>query len=156
MLESQLDEIKGWPEIRGATPLNRLLIQSQLHSLDDLRAASANLKSDVLLVFTIDTFFRVDGKSIGPLSVVSLGLMRDRETVVTTTASAVFIDVRSGFVYGTAEATASETKRTSAWGSSSAVDQSRLVTERDAFAALLKELTKTWISIVAEHAANAA
>ncbi len=156
MLEAQLDEIKGWPKVRAATPLSRLLIQSQLDSLDDLRTASANLKSDILLVFTIDTTFRVDGKSIGPLSVITLGTMRDRETVVTTTASAIFIDVRSGFVFGAAEATASETKKTSAWGSGSAVDQSRLVTEREAFSGLMKELTKTWKNIIIEHGASAA
>ena len=40
------------------------------------------------------------------MSAVSLGLMRDRETVVSSTASATIIDVRTGFVYGVAEATA--------------------------------------------------
>jgi hypothetical protein len=87
------------------------------------------LKTDILLVFTVDTAFRVDGKSIGPMSVVSLGWLRDRETVVSSTASAAIIDVRTGFVYGVAEATADETKRASAWSSSSKVDQSRNKTE---------------------------
>jgi hypothetical protein len=151
MLDSQIEALSEWPEVRGVAPLSRLLLPGRLNSLDDLRVSSARLKSDILFVFTIDTSFRVDGKSIGPLSVVSLGLLRDRETVVTTTASAIFVDVKTGYVYGAAEATANEIKQTSAWGSASAIDQSRLVTEKAAFASLTGESLKTWTNIVSEY-----
>lgn len=151
MSETRIDEISQWDSVRGVSPLSRLLIPSHLNSIDDLRTASANLKADVLIVFTLDTSFRVDGKSIGPLNVISLGLMRDRETVVNTTASAVFVDVRTGFVYGVAEATASEKQITNAWNSANAADQGRLNTEREAFVGLTRELERTWTNIVAEH-----
>lgn len=151
MSDARIEEISEWDAVRGVSPLSRLLIPSRLNSIDDLRAASASLKADVLIVFTLDTSFRVDGKSIGPLSVISLGLMRDRETVVNTTASAVFVDVRTGFVYGVAEATASEKQTTNAWDTANAADQGRLNTEREAFDGLLRELERTWTSIVAEH-----
>ena len=151
MSDVQIDEISQWAGVRGVSPLSRLLIPSRLNTIDELRQASANLKSDVLIVFTLDTSFRVDGKSIGPMSLISLGLMRDRETVVNTTASAVFVDVRSGFVFGVAEATASEKQTTNAWGSINAADQGRLSTERTAFDGLIKELAQTWKNIVAEH-----
>ena len=88
---------------------------------------------------------------IGPLSVISLGPMRDRETVVNTPASAVFVDVRTGFVYGVAEATASERQTTNAWNSKNAADQGRLSTEREAFDGLVRELERTWANIVTEH-----
>ena len=151
MSDHSIDEMARWPGVRGVAPLSRLLIPARLNNIDDLRTASANLKTDLLIVFTLDTSFRVDGKSIGPLSVVSLGLMRDRETAVTTTASAVLVDVRTGFVYGVAEATASERQATSAWSSANAADQGRLKTEREAFEGLLRELKKTWTNIVAEY-----
>lgn len=151
MSDETIDRIGQWPSIRGLSPLSRLLIPSSLNSIDDLRTASASLKSDILVVFTLDTSFRVDGKSIGPLSVISLGLMRDRETVVNTTASAIFVDVRTGFIYGVAEATASERQTTNAWDTINAADQGRLNTERDAFNGLMSELEKTWGNIVAEH-----
>jgi hypothetical protein len=151
--DAEAAAIASWPQVQSVTPLSRLLLPGQLDNLRDLRTASARLKADILLIFTIDTSFRVDGKSIGPLSLVSLGMLRDRETVVTSTASAILIDVRSGYVYGVAEATASETKKTSAWGSASAVDQSRLVTERDAFDGLFRELEKTWKGVASEYAA---
>lgn len=151
MSDMRIEQIAQWDAVRGVTPLSRLLIPSHLSDIDDLRAASAKLKADVLIVFTLDTSFRVDGKSIGPLSVISLGLMRDRETVVNTTASAVFVDVRTGFVYGVAEATASETQTTNAWNSKNAADQGRLITEREAFDELVRELERTWTGIIAAH-----
>lgn len=151
MSDSRIEEMTQWDAVRGVSPLSRLLIPSRLNSIDDLRTASANLKADVLIVITLDTSFRVDGKSIGPLSVISLGLMRDRETVVNTTASAVFVDVRTGFVYGVAEATASEKQITNAWNSTNAADQGRLNTEHEAFDGLVRELERTWTNIVAEH-----
>ncbi|MGB5354055.1 MAG: hypothetical protein WBM54_09160 [Woeseia sp.] len=156
MSDAEASTLAGFPGVQSVTPLSRLLLPSQLESLRDLRTAAASLKSDILLVFTIDTSFRVDGKTIGPLSLVSLGMLRDRETVVTSTASAIFVDTRSGYVYGVSEASATETKTTSAWGSASAVDQSRLITEREAFGGLMRELKNTWQGIVTEYADNAA
>jgi len=149
--DTDVEEMARWPGVRGIAPMSRLLIPARLSSIDDLRTASATVKADVLVVFTLDTSFRVDGKSIGPLSVISLGLMRDRETVVTTTASAVFVDVRTGFVYGVAEASASERQVTNAWNTPNAADQGRLKTEGEAFDGLLRELKKTWTNVVAEH-----
>ena len=152
MSDLDIEEMTRWPGVRGIAPMSRLLIPARLNNIDDLRTASANLRADVLVVFTLDTSFRVDGKSIGPLSVISLGLMRDRETVVTTTASALLVDVRTGFVYGVAEASASERQITNAWNTPNAADQGRLKTEREAFEGLRRELGRTWSSIVAEHA----
>ena len=151
MSDAKIEQLSRWPQVRSVTPLSRLLIPSRLSNIDDLRAASASLKADILIVFTLDTSFRVDGKSIGPLSVISLGLMRDRETVVNTTASAVFVDVRTGFVYGVAEATASKKQLTNAWDSVNAADQGRISTEGEAFDGLLIELERAWADIVAEH-----
>lgn len=58
------------------------------------------------------------------------------------------IDVRTGFVYGVVEAIANETKRTNAWSSGSAVDQSREKIEALAFDDLIAELGRAWIKIV--------
>jgi hypothetical protein len=151
MSDTRIDEMTQWGDVRAVSPLSRLLIPSWLNSIDDLRTASASLKVDVLVVFTLDTSFRVDGKSIGPLSVISLGLKRDRETVVNSTASAVIVDVRTGFIYGVAEATASETQATNVWNSKNAADQARLKTERKAFDGMIRELELTWKNVVAEH-----
>lgn len=151
MQDGEIDGISDWPGVAGVAPINRLLLPEQLRTIEDLRTAGARVRSDVLLLYTIDTAFRVDGKNIGPLSVISIGTLRDRETVVTSTASALLIDVRTGFIYGVAEASASDRKYTNAWSSGSAVDQSRIITEQEAYDNLLIELRETWSGVVAEH-----
>ncbi|MEO1201740.1 MAG: hypothetical protein AAFX10_03465, partial [Pseudomonadota bacterium] len=133
-------------------PLGRLLIPIHLDSVDELRAASASLKTDVLIAYTLDTEFRIDERPVGPMNVISLGVLRSRDIVVYTTASAVLVDVRSGYVYGLAEASATERKGSNLWNSSSAVDRGRIETERDAFDGLVRALEKTWGNIVEEYA----
>lgn len=151
MSDEYVQRMSAMPGVHSVAPVTRLLIPEHLRSIDDLRTAGARLKSDMLVIFTLDTSFRVDGEMVGPLTVLSLGLLRDRETRVDTTASAVFIDVRTGFVYGVAEASASDSRSTNVWNSSAAVDQSRLKTERDAFEGLVEQLELAWQGIVAEH-----
>ena len=66
----------------------------------------------------MDTSFRVLGRGYGLVAAISLGLIPDRDAFITSSASAVLIDVRSGFVlYGVAESTAKESRLTNAWGS---------------------------------------
>ncbi len=75
---------------------------------------------------------------------------------MTTTASAAFFDVRTEFLYGLAEASARESRYASVWGSSDAVDELRVATERKAFEALVPEIEKAWSGIVDEHGTAAA
>src|SRR3954470_11734721 len=110
----------------------------------------------MLLIYTFDTAFH-DHDLAAPLSVVTLGLSPTQATHVVTTASAVLMDTRNGFIYGVAEAsekrnglaTASaclmETRNgliygvaeasqkpnrlATAWNPTSALDQSRKQTE---------------------------
>lgn len=149
-----LGGIAVWPSVQDVALVNRLLLPSRLESLDDLRVAAARLHTDIMFVYTVDTQFRVRGHGFGPLSVISLGLMPDRDACVTSTASAMFTDVRTGFVYAVAEATARATSLTNAWGSSDTVDLKRLEAEKAAVALLLLEGQRTWQGIVAQHGAT--
>lgn len=151
LTEEQLRAFGQWPAVAAVAPLNRLLLPDQLESLDDLRLAAAKLQADVLMVYTIDTSFRIQGRSYGPLSAISLGLVPDRDAHITSTASALFTDVRTGFVYGVAEATAQATGLTNFWGSSDTVDGKRVETERQAFAFLESEASKAWAGIAGQY-----
>jgi hypothetical protein len=134
-----------WTSIAGVAPVSRLLLPSKLESLDDLRLAAAKVQADILLSYTIDTTFRVRGdRAFGPLTVISLGLIPDRDAYVTATASAIFTDVRTGYTYGVAEATAKASGLTNAWGSSDTIDKKRREAEGRAFASMLAEAKKTW------------
>lgn len=154
--DDELRAVGEWDDVAAAAPLSKLLLPAKLDSLDDLRVAAAKLQADVLLVYTIDTTFRVQGRGYGPLAVLSLGLAPDRDAYVTSTASAIFVDVRTGFVYGVAEATEKDSGLTNAWSSSDTVDAKRIAAERAACRTLLTEARQTWNGIVAEHAGQEA
>jgi hypothetical protein len=118
----------------------------------ELRTAAAQLRGDVLLAYTLDTVFRTDTLRIGPLQAVSLGFFPNKKANVTATCAAVFIDVRTGHVYGVAEASATEEQRSNIWNTQSAIEEARVAAEREAFAGALAEVEKVWSTILAQHA----
>jgi hypothetical protein len=155
LTEAGFEAFGKWPSVAGVAPINRLLLPANLESLDDLRLSAARVQADVLLVYTMDTSFRVQGRAYGPLAAISLGLAPDRDAHVTSTASAIFQDVRTGFVYGVAEATAKATGLTNAWGARNTVDTKRLQAEQQAFALLLPQAEKTWTGIAQQYSHEA-
>jgi hypothetical protein len=154
--DEQLDAMGAWPAVAGVAPLSRLLLAEPMNGLDDLRVAAAKVQADVLLLYTLDTELRVKSKSVLPLAAISLGTLPDREAHVTSTASAMFVDVRTGFVYGLGEATAREQGLASFWTSAEQVDRKRVAAEQRAFGDLLGELERTWRGIERQHARAAA
>lgn len=149
--EKSFARLGKMPKVNGIATMNRILLPPQLDSLKELRTAAARLRADILLIYTFDTTFRVGSQKFGPLNAIALGMLPNKEVVVTTTASAALFDVRTEFLYGLAEATERESKYASVWGSSSAVDDLRVVTEKKAFQALIPEIEKTWGGIVKEY-----
>ena len=149
--DEHFDRLSRLPQISGVAPLNRLLLPSLFQSDLELRQAAAALRADVLLVYTLDTTFRID-ESAAPLTVISLGLAPNKTARVITTASAVLLDTRSGYVYGVAESTEKSSQLTSSWTSEETVDQSRQRTETAAFDKLVGELEKTWPRVVSQYA----
>lgn len=150
--EEDFKRLAEMPSVNGLAPLNRLLLPTQLDTVEALRTAAARLKADILVIYTFDTSFRVGAQKYRPLNVISLGFLNNKEVTVTTTASAALFDVRTEFLYGLAEASAREERHASVWGSSDVVDDLRVVTERKAFQALLPELEKTWSGVIKSHA----
>jgi hypothetical protein len=140
--------------IRGIAPIGRLLLPAQLNSDKELREAAARLQADVLLVYTLDTSFH-ERDVAKPISVITLGLSPTQATNVVTTASAILMDTRSGFVYGVSEASAKRSGITTAWTSESAIDADRQKTEAEAFEKLVGEIEKMWKGTVSEFGPNA-
>jgi hypothetical protein len=143
--------LEKMPNVAGVALLNRMVIPSRLDSDKELRLAAASLKADVLLIYTIDTVFRIDEHDFGPMRLISLGMLPTKEARVTATASAGFFDVRTGYIYGLAEATALEKQIASSWTSEDAVDQSRKRAEQKAFGQLIGEIENTWGRIAKEY-----
>jgi hypothetical protein len=109
----------------------------------------------MLLIYTFDTTFH-DRDLARPLSIVTLGLSPTQATQVVTTASAVLMDTRNGYVYGIAEASHKKSGLATAWNTESAIDGDRQGTEREAFDKLVGQIEIMWAGVVTEFGPNAA
>lgn len=149
--EADFEHLRNLVMVAGVAPVGRLPVSAELHTLQDLRAAAARLKADMLLVYSIDTVFSIAGTPLDPLSIIKLGVLPNREARVTATTSGVLLDVRTGYVYGLAEATAWEHQRASVWATQAAVDKSRLKAERSSFEGFLSEFDAVWKGVVERY-----
>ena len=137
--------------ISDVVPLGRALIPQKLDSHKQLRLSAAQLHADLLLVYTLDTAFRIKDHDVGPLGVITLCFLPNHEARITATASAVLFDVRTAYVYGLVEAAAYEEQMASAWTADEAVEDARKRAERKAFEKLLSEFTLAWKEIAEKH-----
>ncbi len=94
----------------------------------------------------------MEDHEVGPLGVISLGMLPNHEARVTSTCSAALMDVQTGYIYGLAEATGRHNQLASYWRSSDAVDSSRVKAEQEAFSQLVPEHEKMWTGVVREYA----
>lgn len=153
--DEQFARLVKLPMVSGVAPVNRLLLPTKLENDMPLRGAAARLHADMLLIYTFDTAFFED-QMAQPLNVVTLGLSPTKTIKVSTTASAILIDTRNGYLYGLAEGTATRNKLTNAWMSSDAMDDARQKNEEEAFEKLVGEFEKTWTGVVKQYAVRPA
>jgi hypothetical protein len=149
------DVINRLPMVRGIATVNRLTSPPSVKSEMGLRSAAAELHADILFVYTFDTVFHTE-TTVPALGVITLGLFPNERARVTSTVSGAFIDVRTGYIYGTAEATNKNSRITNAWNTESAVDKTRVECERSAFKELMPQVEQVWNGIVKEYATGAA
>jgi len=151
--EQQLARISAWPWVREVALGNSLLNDSKARDELDLRKMAAQLQADLTVIYTIDTAFRSDDEA-PLLTVVSLGLIPTYVDSITATASAVMVDTRTGYLYGTAEATERRDRRTGLLYKDSTLDQTRLEIERAAFAKLVDEFERMGVLVAERHLAQ--
>ncbi|WP_435634938.1 hypothetical protein ACSC9U_28235 [Pseudomonas solani] len=153
--DADLARIAEQPLISQAAPLSRLLTPNGMKSLRDLRLPAAHMRSDLLLVYTVDTKFYVDSTPLGPLTAVSLGFLPNHQAHVTATVAGILVDVRSGYIYGSTEATAQEEQRSSTWSTEDAVAESKNRAEKAAFSRFSEGFPAFWKGVVAKYAKSA-
>lgn len=149
--DANIERLQKLPMVAGIAPMNKMLFGGPVNTEADLRRAAARVQADITLIYTFDTRFYVKDYA-APMSVVTLGLSPNKQAKVSTTASAILLDTRSGYIYGLAESTAESDQIANAWTSSDAVDDTRRRTERDSFNQLVGELEKSWAGVVKQHA----
>ena len=151
---ADFDAMGQWPQVLGVEALSRLLLPASMQSFGDLRAAAASANTDVLFAYTFDTQFHVENRIYQPAELITLGVLPGREASVSSTAEGVFVDVRSGYVYGTAQGSAVARSSMTKWTKPAAADQTRLDAEKQAFAAMMADAGHTWATLIV-HAAPA-
>jgi hypothetical protein len=149
--EEDVQRIAALDKVAAVAPITRLILPQELNTIKDLRLGAARLKADMLLIYTLDTRFNVESTSLGPLSAVTLGFLPNKEAFVSATTSALLVDVRTGFIYGTAESTARESQRASMWNSEAAIDNARQLAERNSFRDFVGKFETLWQATLAEH-----
>jgi hypothetical protein len=65
--EASFDRLSKMPQVAALALMNRMLLPAKLSSTMDLRRAAATLKTDLLLMYSMDTGFNVESTDIGPL-----------------------------------------------------------------------------------------
>ena len=149
--DQHLERLARLPMVQGVAPVNRLLLSDKLQSDREVRHAAARRDAELTLVYTIDTRIHV-GDVSSPLDTITLGFLPHKKAHVTTTASAVLLDTRTGYVYAVTEHAARHNQWANTWTTEAAVEQSRLKTERDAFDGLVTEFEGVWPSVVNRYA----
>lgn len=144
--EQDIDAISKLPGVGGIVALNRLLLPRSLATDLDLREAAAKLQTEAILIYTIATEFS-DNEVIAPLTTLSLGLAPNKRYKINSTASAILMDTKTGYIYGALEEADRRSGLTIAWGSSSAIEAARKKAERAAFAKLLASFDPFWSRI---------
>ncbi len=147
--DAQVDRLGRLPQVAGVTPLSRMLLPPNVQGDKELREAAARLHADLVLVYTFDTAI-FDTDLSRPLTVITLGLSSTRKLSISTTASALLLDTRTGYVYSTYEATKRSDTLASSWGTADSADQVRRDNEREAFGLMLDQVEKTWPKLVAQ------
>lgn len=154
--EEDFERIGAAEGVNAVAPLTRILLPAELQSTASLREAAAQLRTDLLLIYTVDTAFRTDVGKVGPLQTIGLGFLPNRESHVDATVSAMVVDVRSGYVFGTAEVTATRSQRSDFWGTRAAIDKARLEAERAAFERAVVQIEALMADIDARYGSAAA
>ena len=93
---------------------------------------------------------------MGPLQTIGLGFLPNRESHVDATVSAMVVDVRSGYIYGTAEITATRSQRSDFWGTRKAIDKARTDAERAAFERAVGQIVALFGDINGKYGSEAA
>ena len=149
---SDFERLSKLKMVQGIAPLSRLLLPSKnLDSIKDLRLSAARLKTDLILIYSVDTAFHIEGTPLGPLSAITLGFLPNKKAFVTSTTSGALFDVRTGYVYGTSEATKREEQRTTIWNSRDAIDEARVTAEKASFKAFMLEFEKLWNKTITQY-----
>ena len=146
--DEAFERLQRLPDVNGVAPIGRMLVPVNANSIKDLRIPAARLHADMVLVYSVDTSLYVDGKQLGPLSMISLGLIPNKKAHVTATVAGMLVDVRTGYIYGTTESSDTQEQLTTVWATEMAIEKARAKAETNAFEGFVGEFEELWGGVV--------
>ena len=146
--DEAFERLQKLPDVNGVAPIGRMLVPVNANSIKDLRIPAAKLHAYMVLVYSVDTSLYVDGKQLGPLSMISLGLIPNKKAHVTATVAGMLVDVRTGYIYGTTEASDTQEQLTTVWATEMAIEKARAKAETNAFEGFVGEFEELWGGVV--------
>lgn len=152
--EAHLESVIALPQINGVVSLNRMLLPNKFNGDLEIRGAASKLHADLVFLYTFDTAFYHEDAS-KPLTAITLGLSPTRKIRATTTASALLMDTRTGYVYSAYETTESQEIQSNSWASKDSADLARRVTEKHAFNKLVHEFADSWPRLLDQYKTKA-
>jgi hypothetical protein len=147
-----LQRLQALPLVSAVERLPRAALPPQVNRLGDLRSAASAAGADLLVLYSIDTRFTVDDMKLDPLAVITPGFLPNHGARVTAVTSAVLVDVRSGFVYGVAEATSWRDQNATVWATRGTIEDERRITERASFELCEDKISALWKDVIARYA----
>jgi hypothetical protein len=146
----QIDTLGHMPLVSGIDTLRKLDLPDSMENEQQLRTAALAENADLLLVYSFDDNFTNEGNDT--TADITFGILNTNNFVVTTTASAVLIDARTGLVYGAVEAIAQKKGSANVYGYPAAADAVRGLTEAEAFDDLITKTKRMWNTVVKQYA----
>jgi hypothetical protein len=140
----RLDALDGVNDALTILPAFRHSSESMLVAL---RRAAVERGAGLLMLYTFETRTESSG-GLPPLDLVTLGTLPDVVSEATTSAHAVLIDARTGFIYALAHAEEETWQLASHWTKDSAEEDVLARAERRAFDRLLDDFATAWPAIV--------
>lgn len=86
-----------------------------------------------------------------PLTLITLGFSPTRKISAVTTASALLMDTRTGYIYSAYDVTEKAETFSSSWGSHDSADEARRKNEQTAFKKLIDQFVTSWPKLLERH-----
>jgi hypothetical protein len=148
----EVERLRQLPQVAAVDGLPADRVPPSLDTVDELRRAAGAQDADLLLLYTLDTRFTVDGAEYGPLTEIKPGFLPNRGARVTARTAAALVDVRSGHVYGKLESSSWTDQNAAMWATRTAIEDERRMTERASFELFVNRFAPLWREVVATYA----
>jgi len=147
---SQLERLDALHLIDDAFTVDPMPAHQREDLLTSLRRASLDRGAGLLMLYTFQTWTEAsDG--VPPVDLATLGVLPDVVTEATTTAHAVLIDAKSGYIYARAEADEETWQLASHWTREQAREHALERAERRAFNRLIDAFDPAWAEILRRY-----